>query len=109
MLVLIKSLHTIVWTFLVACILSIPLFGWKGQWRLALCIVAIVICEVLVLLANGWKCPITGWAARYTHERQENFDIYLPLWVARHNKTIFGILFFINIIALYLEWSLRTF
>jgi hypothetical protein len=32
-------------------------------------------------------------AARYTMDRAENFDIYLPLWLARHNKTIFGTIF----------------
>jgi hypothetical protein len=32
-------------------------------------------------------------AARHTEQRSKNFDIYLPLWLARHNKTIFGALF----------------
>jgi hypothetical protein len=36
---------------------------------------------------------LTGVAARYTDERTANFDIYLPLWLARYNKTIFGALF----------------
>jgi hypothetical protein len=31
-------------------------------------------------------------AGRYTDERADDFDIYLPLWLARHNKTIFGVL-----------------
>ena len=26
-------------------------------------------------------------------DRSANFDIYLPLWLARHNKTIFGSVF----------------
>jgi hypothetical protein len=29
----------------------------------------------------------------YTAERADNFDIYMPLWLARQNKTIFGALF----------------
>ena len=33
-------------------------------------------------------------AARYTEDRADNFDIYLPLWLARYNKEIFGSLFF---------------
>jgi len=36
---------------------------------------------------------MTDLAARFTKERAANFDIYLPLWLARHNKTIFGTLF----------------
>jgi hypothetical protein len=45
---------------------------------------------VLVLIANGERCPLTGVAARYTVDRRDNFDIYLPEWLARHNKLIFG-------------------
>ena len=37
--------------------------------------------------------PLTAWAARYTTDRRDNFDIYLPLWLARHNKSIFGALY----------------
>ena len=36
---------------------------------------------------------MTDLASRYTEERADNFDIYLPLWLARHNKLIFGMLF----------------
>jgi hypothetical protein len=45
---------------------------------------------VLVLIANDESCPLTGVAARYTVDRRDNFDIYLPEWLARHNKLIFG-------------------
>ncbi|MBB1092471.1 hypothetical protein HUU61_14375 [Rhodopseudomonas palustris] len=39
------------------------------------------------------RCPLTAVAARYTDERADNFDIYLPIWLARHNRLIFGTLF----------------
>jgi hypothetical protein len=48
--------------------------------------------EVLILVINGWRYPLTGVAAHYTHERHDNFDIYLPGWLARNNKLIFGTL-----------------
>jgi hypothetical protein len=32
-------------------------------------------------------------AARFTDSNADNFDIYLPNWLARHNKAIFGVLF----------------
>jgi hypothetical protein len=31
--------------------------------------------------------------ARYTDDRHYNFDIYLPEWLAKHNKSIFGALY----------------
>lgn len=90
---LIKTLHTVVWAVLAAGILAIAplaLAGWF--WPVAV-ITAAVLLETLVLAVNGWRCPLTPLAARYTEERQPNFDIYLPRWVAQHNKTLFGSLF----------------
>jgi hypothetical protein len=36
------------------------------------------------------RCPLTDVAARYTDRRTDNFDIYLPVWLARNNKRVFG-------------------
>jgi len=49
--------------------------------------------ECVTLVANRSHCPLTDVAAAFTEDRADNFDIYLPLWLARHNKTIFGSLF----------------
>jgi hypothetical protein len=92
-LVCVKVLHTIVWAFLAACVLALPIAALAGHHRLAAGLAAVVLGEVVVLLAFRWRCPLTGIAARYTADRAENFDIYLPLWVARYNKAIFGTLF----------------
>ena len=60
--------------------------------------------EVSVLLANRMRCPLTGVAARYTDDRSANFDIYLPVWLARHNKLIFGSLFVLDEMYLVSRW-----
>lgn len=102
MLVLIKILHTVVWMFFVACILGIFLFAYSGRSGLAFILIGVVFVEVLVLAFNRMACPLTGVAARYTDEQTDNFDIYLPEWLARHNKTIFGTLYIAGIVfALY--------
>jgi hypothetical protein len=90
---LIKTLHTIVWAFFVACILAIPGFAWRERYDVAVALVAVVMLEVLVLVFNRHRCPLTDVAARYTDDRRDNFDIYLPLWLARHNKVLFGFLY----------------
>ncbi|MFO1468499.1 MAG: hypothetical protein U1F35_18995 [Steroidobacteraceae bacterium] len=90
---LIKLLHTMVWAFFVACILALPIFAAAGEFRFAFALMVVVGLEVFVLLLNGLKCPLTDVAARYTEERQDNFDIYLPLYLARYNKHIFGALY----------------
>lgn len=89
----IKVLHTVVWVFFVGCIIAIPILGFTQHYDQAFMLIGVVLIEVLILVANRLRCPLTGLAARYTDDRQENFDIYLPVWVARHNKLIFGLLF----------------
>ncbi|HEV8397564.1 MAG TPA: hypothetical protein VGQ37_24940 [Vicinamibacterales bacterium] len=89
----IKVAHTVVWAMLVAVILAIPLLAWQQRDTAAAVLTAIMLGEVLVLVVNGWRCPLTDLAARYTDDRRANFDIYLPLWLAANNKRIFGSIF----------------
>lgn len=39
--------------------------------------------------------------------KSDNFDIYLPLWLARHNKLIFGALYVLGIAFAYMRWHQR--
>ena len=103
----IKLTHTIVWAFFVACIVTIPLAAWRGGYGAASWFTAIVAIEVIVLAVNGWRCPLTSVASRYTDERRENFDIYLPIWLARHNKLIFGALYVAGVVFAVAQW-MRT-
>ena len=78
------------------CVLALPITAWMRQMRWAALLSAIMIGECAVLAANKGSCPLTDWAARFTDDRAPNFDIYLPQWLARHNKTIFGTLFVVS-------------
>lgn len=89
----IKLVHTIIWAFFAACVVAIPVAAWAGRLGLALALTAIVLVEVGILALNGMSCPLTSVAARYTADREPNFDIYLPRWLARYNKAIFGTLY----------------
>lgn len=84
-----------------------PVAAWQGRFTLALVLIGAVLVEVLVLLINGWRCPLTGVAARYTDDRRDNFDIYLPLWLARYNKEIFGALFIAGLLFTWALWIWR--
>jgi hypothetical protein len=105
MLSIIKTIHTIVWAFFASSIFAILAFAWLGKCGLALVFIAIVFMEVLVILFNNWRCPLTDVAARYTHERRDNFDIYLPEWLARYNKFIFGFLYVVGILFTVARWA----
>ena len=100
----IKAVHTVIWAILAACILAIPALGWAGMFRQALWMTGIVLVEVFILALNGWQCPLSGLAARHTDDRRPNFDIYLPAWLARHNKVIFGSLFVAGEAIVILRW-----
>lgn len=92
-LVVVKTMHTLIWVFFVACIFGGPIAAWLGDFTLSAILTGLVAIEALVLLFNRWTCPLTTVAARYTPQREENFDIYLPLWLAKHNKSIFTTLY----------------
>ena len=66
----------------------------RFDWAAILTVLILVECGVLAL--NRGRCPLTNWARRFTDERRDNFDIFLPEWLARHNKAIFGTLFVFN-------------
>ena len=96
MLVWIKLLHTAIWMFFAACILALPIAGMVREFRWAGALAALVLVECAVLALNRCRCPLTDLAARYTDDRTGNFDIYLPRWLARRNKEIFGTIFAIG-------------
>jgi membrane-bound metal-dependent hydrolase YbcI (DUF457 family) len=100
----IKVVHTIVWAFFASCILAIPVFARRGEFRRAAWLIGVVFVEVAVLAVNRMRCPLTPLAARYTADRRDNFDIYLPGWVARHNKLIFGTLYVAGVVYTVLMW-----
>ena len=104
----VKLLHTFAWAILASCVVAIPWAAWTARFGLALILIGIISVESLVLLANGWRCPLTGVAARYTDDRRSNFDIYLPEALARCNKEIFGTLFVGGVLITLYRWFSRA-
>jgi len=104
----IKLAHTAAWAFFVACIVGVPLASWAGRFEFALLCGVAVLVEVAILVLNTWRCPLTAVAARYTDDRRANFDIYLPEFVARHNKGIFGTLYVVGIAVAIVLWFERA-
>jgi hypothetical protein len=105
-LIAIKGVHTLIWALLGACVLAIPAAAVARWFRGAAVLSMIVLGECALLAVNGGRCPLTNLAAHFTEERTPNFDIYLPQWFARHNKTIFGSLFVAGGLFALLRWYL---
>lgn len=103
-LVAIKLLHTPVWVVLAGCIVALPITALLHHFDWAMILTVIIVAESDALALNKGRCPLTNVAARFTDQRTDNFDIYLPNWVARHNKAIFGTLFVINELFVMWRW-----
>jgi len=98
-LVLVKLLHTAIWFFYVCVIFWIWFSGITNNVNFyTWACIGLVVFEGIILLVFRWSCPLTIIAQKYTSERRDNFDIYLPEWLAKHNKTIFTPVFLAGLI-----------
>jgi hypothetical protein len=102
---LIKIAHTAAWAVFASAVVAIPPVAMTGRRAAAIWLIALVTLECLVLAANRMRCPLTDVAARYTADRRDNFDIYLPLALARYNKELFGTLFVADLLLVAVLWS----
>ncbi len=102
-LIFIKTIHTLVWLFfnvvifymLYAVIVNkLDKWLWIGY--------GLFLLEGLTLLYFKFFCPLTIIARKYSNSNKDNFDIYLPNWLAKYNKLIYtSILAIIIIITIY--------
>ena len=87
MLTAIKLLHTVIWAVFAGSIILLPVVGVLRRFDWALVLTVLILIECGVLALNRGRCPLTDVAAKFTDKRADNFDIYLPNWLARHNKS----------------------
>jgi len=102
-LIVIKVLHTLVWIFFNIVIFymlyaavtdKIDIWLWIGY--------GLVLLEGMTLLLFKFFCPLTIIARKYSDSPRDNFDIYLPDWLARYTKLIYtSIVGVTTIITLY--------
>lgn len=104
-LVCVKSLHTAIWIFfniVIFYMLYAAIVGKLDVW-LWLCY-GLVLAEGIVLLIFRLVCPLTLIARKYSASDKDNFDIFLPNWLARYTKLIYtslvGLTLVITIIRL---------
>ena len=95
----IKIIHTIIWFFFnvvlfymayAVIVNKIDNYVWIG--------IGLILLEGIVLLSFKKMCPLTIMARKYSESTKDNFDIYLPNWLARNNKRIYTT-FFIMIVC----------
>jgi hypothetical protein len=62
--------------------------------------VALLLIEGVILIANGWKCPLTSYAERLGSTHGRVTDIFLPKWVADRAFQVYGALFAVGLLLL---------
>jgi hypothetical protein len=100
-LILVKSVHTLIWVFFNIVIfytLWAVIADRIDEW-VWICI-GFVCIEGLVLAVFKLSCPLTLVARKYSDSEKDNFDIYIPNWLAKYNKLIYTSIFVISIIIL---------
>jgi len=89
-LIIVKLIHTSIWLFfnfvifyMLYAVISdkIDRWLWMGY--------GLVFLEGLTLIAFKFFCPLTIIARKYSDSSKDNFDIYLPNWLARYTKLIY--------------------
>lgn len=97
---IIKLIHTVIWAFFVAVIFYIVYTGFTNTITIYTWIgVGLIIGEGLVLLLFKMSCPLTVVARNYSDSQKDNFDIFLPNWLAKYNKLIFTSIFVVGLIV----------
>ena len=102
-LILVKVIHTLIWIFFNVVIFyllyaviqnRIDKWIWIG--------LGLFLFEAIVLLIFHMSCPLTIIARKYSSSTKDNFDIYLPNWLAKYNKQLYSaILMIVVLILLY--------
>jgi len=103
-LLLIKLLHTVIWAFFVMAIFYIVYAGMFDKINILTFIaIGLVVLEGIILLIFKWRCPLTVVGYKYSNTKEVGFDIFIPKWLAQHNKTIFTIIFGAGLILVVLR------
>lgn len=107
-LIRVKLLHTLIWVFfnvvlgyLFYAVISnnLNIWFWIG--------IGLVLFEGLILIMFNYSCPLTIIAKKYSNSTKDNFDIYLPNWLAKYTKLIYTSFFLVILIILLFQLFLK--
>ena len=104
----VKIIHTLIWLFfnvvifyLLYAVLTdkIDKWVWIG--------LSLFVVEGIILVAFKMACPLTIIARKYSNSTKDNFDIFLPEWLAKYNKLIYTTLLAIILTILTYKLAIR--
>ena len=101
----VKLIHTLIWLFFNGVIIylfyavvtnQVDKWVWIG--------IGLFVLEGIILLLFGMQCPLTVIAKKYSTSTKDNFDIFLPNWLAKYTKIIYTS--FLTLILIILAYQL---
>lgn len=99
----IKMVHTLIWVifnFVIFYMLYAVIVNKLDKWLWIG--YGLFFLEGLTLVVFKFFCPLTIIARKYSNSTKDNFDIFIPNWLAKHNKLIYtSILVLIIILTIY--------
>jgi hypothetical protein len=101
---LIRFVHTVIWVVLASAVVVLPLAAHVRRFDLVAGLTVLVLIECAALAANRGECPLRNIAAEFTDSRKDGFDIFIPGWLARNTKLVFGSLFVAGEVFALVQW-----
>lgn len=99
----IKLTHSLFFLLIVICTIYIFLTAlWDQINQLTWWAFSIVTMELVVLIVNDWRCPLTDLAERKGADVGSVAGLFLPKSLSRHLFTVFTVVFVL--ICLLLTW-----
>ncbi|MGD8426302.1 MAG: hypothetical protein PVH63_01665 [Balneolaceae bacterium] len=80
------------YVFLSALLDAVTLLSWIAF--------GVAVAEILVLIFNNWRCPLTDLAESRGAEVGSVADLFLPKWLSDHLFGIFGVVFLLTCVLL---------
>lgn len=101
----IKLIHSLLFILIVVCTVYVFITAALDQISaLTWWAFGVALAELLILMFNNWRCPLTELAEERGAEVGSVADLFLPKWLSDHLFTIFGIVF--TVVSLLLIWQL---
>lgn len=90
MFTLVKTIHSLIWLIMVLAIFYILYAGITNHFDIYFFIsMSLMVVEGIILIINRGACPLTLLSKNLKSDYCEGDDIFLPRWLAVHNRLVF--------------------
>lgn len=105
MLKMIKIVHMFIYVVMVAATFYIFYAGFMKVHNVILYVsLGLLLVEILALLSNGMKCPLTSLTKKYGDSKGYAWDVLLSEKSAKYSFRLYGFVLFAGVLLLLLDY-----